>query len=392
MSSFVEFVFVIIAAFFLLWFLFGRSKNSTNKTNEVNSLISHRKKRVKTGTLSIEMPDVATAHQHESKLKPIPVPEHEFELPPGFKNYKLSKGLKAVSKQKIIDSIQTIRKPHPMLNALASTDPDPKQLYDIVRTDPELVAKVINVANSPLFGLSKPITNVNHAVVYLGVVQVKNIATHFALQETTNFKNEQQRKAYERIWCASFIASNIALLIGKELNFENPAELSTRCQLSYLGDISILFSRATTAKYYLTENLSLYERVKHAKKSVGADAATIGKLLALQWKLPESISQGIANSLLPLTNQLDDTELKEEQIKEILLCYYCCRMADLLVFNQKESIFELTDYHYEHCGIIEFYHFEAQLEQYGMQRLANLIHSAGFKKRIQNIAKETSFT
>ena len=43
---------------------------------------------------------------------------------------------------------------------------DPKELLNIIKNDPELVVKVIKVANSSLFSPGKSITTINHSIVY----------------------------------------------------------------------------------------------------------------------------------------------------------------------------------------------------------------------------------
>jgi HD-like signal output (HDOD) protein len=378
-------VVVVLLALSLVLYLRARTKQAGPA---VNSLLTHRKKRViNADTKAVIMIDAASAHQHERKVKEEEDIEHV--LPAGFYELSLTKTLKPDIKQKIKASIQTIRKPHPLLHKLTTIDPDPKKLYEIIRTDPELVAKVINVANSPLFGLSKPITNVNHAVVYLGVIQVKNIATHFALQEAISFENETQKRAYEKIWSASYLASSIALFVGKDLGFDNPAELSTRCQLSYLGDISIIFAQANTSNLYL-KNSSLFERIMQSQKLIGADAAMVGELLASQWRLPQSLTDGIAHSLLPFTNQFDEFELSQEQIQAILLCYFCCRIADSIIFSNSETVLSNKEFTYEKHGLAEFYYFEEQLKLHKLDRLLTLISSAHFKTRLMNIVYEAA--
>jgi len=84
-----------------------------------------------------------------------------------------------------------------LLPNLSKSITNPQELIQIVKSDPELVAKVLNLANSPFFGLRKIITDVNHAVIYLGVTQVKNIATQFAIAQSFEFASDEQKKAYD---------------------------------------------------------------------------------------------------------------------------------------------------------------------------------------------------
>ncbi|MEP0354683.1 HDOD domain-containing protein [Paraglaciecola sp.] len=327
-----------------------------------------------------DLPDAAKVHAHEKKLK-----ELEYaEIPESFYQFELIQDIDSDTEIDIKNHLQTIRKPHPLLQHLVHNISDPKKLYDVIKTDPELVAKIINVANSPLFGLEKPITNVNHAVIYLGVMQVKNIATHFALQESVAFGDKSQQLAYEKIWSAGFLASSIAQLLAQEMNLDNSAELSTRCQLSYLGDISILFSEPQTAELYLGK-VSFFDRIDRIQKLIGTNPSVLAKLLAEQWKLPQEISANIYLGLLPFNNSLAKLGLPERQVKEILLCYISCRLADIISFDHKTDFINSQDLNFEHTQRLEFFHIAEQIENVQFEEINKTFASPKVKNKITEL-------
>ena len=55
-----------------------------------------------------------------------------------------------------------------------------------------MTAKVLNAVNSPLFALQQPITNINHAIIFLGVGIVKSIVMQFAMHQGMKFKDKNQ--------------------------------------------------------------------------------------------------------------------------------------------------------------------------------------------------------
>jgi HD-like signal output (HDOD) protein len=191
--------------------------------------------------------------------KDMPEPSEDFI------NFILLEDIIDEKQRNLFDSATSLKKPHPLLISLTREINDPKELLYIIKNDPELVVYVIKVANSSLFGLRKSITTINHAIVYLGVLPVKNIAMQFALERSVDFVNDEQKRAYHKIWKASFLASSIGLLIAKDLKLENSAELSTRCLLDYLGDIWLLTAKPIIAKYYL----DLTFRTPFKNKSAG---------------------------------------------------------------------------------------------------------------------------
>ena len=66
-----------------------------------------------------------------------------------------------------------------MLENIKNPDTSMHQLAEILAMDPPLSAKVLNVVNSPFFGLSRKITNLPHAVNLLGEESLKYIALSF---------------------------------------------------------------------------------------------------------------------------------------------------------------------------------------------------------------------
>ena len=52
----------------------------------------------------------------------------------------------------------------------------PRDLVQVIERDPVLTVKILKVVNSAYFGLSRPVTSVNHAVVFLGFNTIKNLS------------------------------------------------------------------------------------------------------------------------------------------------------------------------------------------------------------------------
>lgn len=307
-----------------------------------------------------------------------------IEPPDDFLVFTLLNNHQNSKSREFLDNLDTLRRPHPMLMHLSRNIVEPKELFDVIRTDPELVAKVITLVNSPVYAVRKPITNINHAVIFLGVLQVKNIATQFALERSVAFSSKQQEKAYQLIWNASFLASTIGLLLAKELNFENSAELSTRCLLSYLGDITVLSAKPELAHLYIDEQ-SLFNRVKYMQAKLTTNTALVGQAIALKWALPETISNNLHLSLLPLVDDAGLKQLDEQAFKELVLCFYACRLADLLIFDGPKTFNQMQSCDYQSSAKIEFYYAQKQLELAGLESINRVVNGVAFKRKVTDM-------
>ena len=68
-----------------------------------------------------------------------------------------------------------------LMSLLDDTEVPIKKVVSLLRIDPVLSAETLRVANSALYGLSRRIDNVSHAVVVLGTEVVKRLALTVAL-------------------------------------------------------------------------------------------------------------------------------------------------------------------------------------------------------------------
>nr|WP_136252741.1 HDOD domain-containing protein [Ningiella ruwaisensis] len=372
-------VVILLLVILLLW----RLRNAGQEKDYSNTLLKVRKKRQgsiystpKSPKIAIESSknDVVEESSEATSLSP----------PPELAEIQLIDYEAFVKEHKASNEFKRLRKPHPLLMSLSRSITDAQELINIVKSDPELVAMVLNMANSPFFGLRKAITDINHAVVYLGIAQVKNLATQFAISQSFEFESEKQKAAYEKIWKTSFLASAMALLIAREANLETPSELSTRCLLSYLGDITLLSMDAKAANFYI-DRMPMYMRVRGMQSLFKSNAAVMGGLFAQHLKLPKELHTGIGMSYQPLTNDWDRTYLTDEEIQDTLFCYSICRAAEYYILEQDDVYSKDPNFSYKKSAKPEFYHLEQQLEQHGLSHLNKVISAAGTKMKLSHM-------
>lgn len=314
------------------------------------------------------------------------VAEAPANLPEGFIDFKLLHRdmLDDEIKQSVDKIIYSFRRPHPLLLPLTQGVFEPNELFDLVKTDPEMTAKILNVVNSASFGLRQPITSVNHAIIFMGVSTVKNIAMRFAMQNSTAFNDDEQNKAYKKIWSASFLASSFGLLIAKTLGKDNAAELSTHCLLCYLGDMAMLSYEPDVASSYLSTD-SLFAQVKSTQDRMHMNPAITGAILAEQWDLPKSIAKGIENSLLPLTNETFTRGLSAQEINDTLLCYLACRLGDVAVFHGLKDFSSIGSKGLDALLGVDFHFVKQNIKEAHFDKLNECLMDASFVRKANEL-------
>jgi len=366
---------IILVVGWIVW----RLKNSGNNKDYSNTLLKVRQKRQ--GSIyasSNSSQDIVGATEGE-KAEPVaatksPEPPQEF-LDISLVSY--TDYQQSVKSDKVFESL---RKPHPLLMSLSRSITDAQELINIIKSDPELVAKVLNMANSPFFGLRKAITDINHAVIYLGIAQVKNLATQFAIFQSFEFSSQSQQDAYDKIWKTSFIASAMALLVAREADLENPSSLSTRCLLGYLGDIAMLSKEPQVANLYLP-TMPFYKRVHAMQTMLKTNAAAMGGVFAQHLTLPGEIQVGIGLGYQSLNNNWEGIEVSTEEKRDIVFCYAMSRMAEFIVLENDTNFLKTASLDYEIVPRPELYQLSQQMEDCGLTAVEKVIASAQFRAK-----------
>ena len=372
-----------------------RKKNKKATKNKYSSLVDKhnlttRNKRKKTAPAKAINPTYVD-ESSEPVFSDLKKPTGKAVVPEGFLEFKLltSKKLDNKQQQIVAEISQSFRKPHPLLLPLTQRTFEPNELFELIKNDTEMTAKVLNAVNSPLFALQKPITNINHAIIFMGVGKVKSIALQCAMQQGMKFTDKNQNEAYNKLWKASYLASSFCLFFAKEIGEDNPAELATHCLLSYLGDLAILSYKPELAGFYL-DDFTLFERTKIFQELLGTNAAVVGKFLAKQWQLPPSIESGIEHSLLPLTDNMTSSELSDKNLRQLLLCYLACRLGDLVAFNDLADVPEFDEVSFEALGEIEFYYTQTNIQNADFTKINSVIAKPGFRIKLNKIISKLS--
>lgn len=83
---------------------------------------------------------------------------------------------------KLLDTLPAVpRIARKILSLKATTDEDDRALFALIEKDPPILAKIIGMANSPLFGTNREILTVHDAEALLGSKRVKMVALSFAM-------------------------------------------------------------------------------------------------------------------------------------------------------------------------------------------------------------------
>jgi HD-like signal output (HDOD) protein len=93
-----------------------------------------------------------------------------------------------------------------------------KKVTTLIEKDPSLTLKVLSVANSPLYGLRRNVTNISTAVIMLGMREIKSIVTSIRMAATMKMKSDKYFNP-DKFLNHSMIVGILTQRMAKDLGF-----------------------------------------------------------------------------------------------------------------------------------------------------------------------------
>jgi len=224
---------------------------------------------------------------------------------------------------KNIEDIATL--PQVALNILRVANDQQSTVADlkaVIEGDPSLCAKVLRCANSSAFALKLRITNLQQAITYLGVRQIRNLA--LAANMSTLFQDTKLIGNYSRggLWRHLVSVGICTRLLGIRRKVYNYEDLFLA---GLLHDIGIVLEdqhlNAPFCRVMQTLNPQL-TLVENERGHLEFDHCQLGALVADKWGLPETIKAAIAchhNATEPQGRRADTAQFVE--VANVLCTY-----------------------------------------------------------------------
>lgn len=179
-----------------------------------------------------------------------------------------------------------------ILEELGREDIDFDRLSRIITADSALTARILKVANSPLFSPSGNIDSIHIALTRLGTTQVTNIALSFILVHAFNKHRVNSAFDFSFFWRHALTSAVAANLLYKEFYTEN----SNTFIAGLLHDVGILIAGSQIPEYcdlFDTFALPLAELQKKEQQTFGFNHCQLGAEVLEEWQIPDSITQPI---------------------------------------------------------------------------------------------------
>lgn len=197
--------------------------------------------------------------------------------------------------QELISKIQSEHKagrlvlpslPEIVVRVRQAVNNDDVNLGDIVKliqVDPSLTARLIQIANSPLYRTSQPVDNCLMAVNRLGLKTTRDLVTCLVLNNVFNTENKLLRKKVEILWQHSCHVASVASTIAKIT--PNLSE-DTALLAGLLHDIGVL-----PILHYAAEFPDIIESEEKLNFVIQELRASLGRQILEGWNFDPTLSE-----------------------------------------------------------------------------------------------------
>ena len=164
-------------------------------------------------------------------------------------------------------------------------------LMDIISPDVSLITKILKIANSPFYGLTREISSLQHAVTVLGFKEIRNLVISTVAFDS--FKNLGKNNKFDinKFWRHSFYCALAAKTIAVDMKIES-SELFVAGLVHDIGKLAmyITFPGEFMMQAEIMNPLKIKYTAFEAEKDVfGMTHDDVGMKLLKKWMFPESL-------------------------------------------------------------------------------------------------------
>jgi len=243
------------------------------------------------------------------------------------------------------------RSVHKILDLTSDVNCAPKDVVEAIEHDPVMMGKILKLVNSAFYSMPRKVTSIKHAVIYMGMNTVKNMALSIAtvgMLPKYNAARFDMSAFLLHSLVTGFVARKISEHIDRQefdsIDFFVAGLLHDFGKVVLALSVPDLFAQALEMT---KEGISLQQA---EITMIGVDHSQVGAALGEKWNFPAPLVQAIAEHHQPelVSNILRDYVFAANQICKMKSIGYAGHdivepMSDLLMANLDGSLDTLLE-------------------------------------------------
>ena len=169
------------------------------------------------------------------------------------------------------------------------------RIANLVTQDAAISAKVINVINSPFFGLARKCESIVQALTYMGLENFRKVVLTACLQDALGGGSAGDKIFWEHSLHTAVAAESLAKTMRGVLGAEDiTPDMAYMTGLFHDCAIPMLLKRSPDYQAFTHASLS-HKRdiIQEEDALIGSDHCVVGGLMAKTWSLPDAVCKTI---------------------------------------------------------------------------------------------------
>ncbi len=177
-----------------------------------------------------------------------------------------------------------------VMELLSDADSQMSDMVEVLSTDPTLVARLIRVSNSSLYGRGQETSSLGQAVVRLGGNTVRSLVMAASMKSLFPLDKTNVGIWGQSLWQHSLECGLAARRVAQFTGYPDPEEAFVAGVLHDIGKVVILLNKPEEFRLILKRQAAAKESLGTAERAVlGFDHTAVGELLLAKWQMPENL-------------------------------------------------------------------------------------------------------
>ncbi|GAB6039549.1 HDOD domain-containing protein [Endothiovibrio diazotrophicus] len=208
------------------------------------------------------------------------------------------------------------------------------QVGEIIAQDPGLTARLLRLANSPLYALTATVDTVARAVTVLGTQQIRALV--LATSVTDTFEGlPNELVSMKNFWNHSLLCALCARALSRQARKGQPEVMFTAGLLHDIGELVIFSRLPELARKVLLLTLDSPEELaihQAEQRVLGFDHGDVGGELAHLWQLPPILEECIRHH-----HAVERAEAFQAETALVHIANIAAQMAELKTLDPEQA-------------------------------------------------------
>ena len=195
---------------------------------------------------------------------------------------------KIVSQVEQIPTLPVVSKR--IMELLHNDDVPLSKIGELIEQDLSIATRILKIANSPFYGTLNTITSINHALVILGLTEVKGVLAAISIYNFFPPGSKDSIFSREKFWEHSVVCSQVAKLLSRHFSISDDGSLFLSGLIHDMGKVifDVYFNKEFTqiVDCVASEKVSFS---KAEKKILGVTHYQVAATVLQQWRIPKKI-------------------------------------------------------------------------------------------------------